>query len=106
MTECHEYDAAVAMSVFVPVHSICKPQEGRDVDAMLLGNLSDALPCWRTHSPSHISFVRLAVTPHCPAPSSPLVGGTGRVGEALTFLTEGGGGQVYCVVMHAPLTFP
>ena len=56
----------------------------------LLGNLSHALACWRTHPPSHINFERLAVTTHCSAPSSPLVGGTGRVGEASSLLAEGG----------------
>ncbi|MCX5941582.1 MAG: hypothetical protein NTU65_00395, partial [Cyanobacteria bacterium] len=32
---------------------------------------------------------RLVVTTHCSAPLSPLVGGTGRVGEASSFLAEG-----------------
>jgi len=45
--------------------------------------------CWRTHPPSHISLDRLAVTTHCFAPSSLLVVGCGRFGEASSFLTEG-----------------
>jgi hypothetical protein len=44
------------------------------MDAQLLGTLNHALASWRTHPPSHISFNRLAVTTHCSAPSSPLVG--------------------------------
>jgi hypothetical protein len=84
----HKFDAAVAMPAFVPVHKICKAQEDGVLDAQLLGNLSHALPCWRNHPPFFISFDRLAVTTHCSAPSSSLVGGTGRVGEASFSLAD------------------
>ncbi len=85
----HKLDTAVAMSVVVPIHKICKPKEGGEVDPQLLGNQIHALPRRRTHPLPHISFDRLAVTTHCSASSSPLVGGTGRVGEASSFLAEG-----------------
>ena len=62
------------------------------MNAQLLGNVSHALACWRTYPPSHISFDRLAITTHCSAPSSPLVGSTGRVREASSFLAKAGSG--------------
>ena len=59
-------------------------------------NPSHALPRRRTHPPSHISSLlrrslrldHLAVTTFCSAPSSPLVGGCGRAGEASFFQAE------------------
>ena len=41
------------------------------------------------YPPSHIRFDRLAVSTQCPAPSSTMVGGNGRVGEASSVLAEG-----------------
>ena len=73
----YKIDAAVAMPVVVAVHKICKPQKGRDVDAQLLGNLSQALACCWTHPPSHISIDRLAATTHCSALSSVRLYGCG-----------------------------
>ena len=63
--------------------------QGGVVDAQLFENLSQALSQRRTHPPAHISFDRLAVTTHCSAPSSPLLGGIGWVGEASSFQAEG-----------------
>lgn len=56
------------------------------MDAQLSCDLGHALQVWRTHPPPHISpLLRrslrldgLAVSPHCSAPSSPLVVGTER----------------------------
>ena len=74
---CEELDAPGTVPVVVPVHKICKAQEGLDLDAQLLGNLSHALPRRRTHPPFHISFDRLVVTTHCSAQSSARLYGCG-----------------------------
>jgi hypothetical protein len=81
----HKFDAAAAMPAVVPVHIICKPQEGRDVDAKLPGNLSHALACWRSHPPSQISFDSLAATTYWFCPQTP--GYTDEKGA--TFLKPG-----------------
>ena len=46
------------------------------MNAQLLGNVSHALACWRTHPPSHISLARLVVV-------------LGRAGEVSSFLADG-----------------
>ena len=63
-------------------------QRGK-IGAEFLENLSKELACRLTHPPSHISFNHFAITMHCSALSSPLMGGTRRIGEASTYLAKG-----------------
>jgi hypothetical protein len=59
------------------------------VNPKLLGDLRHALAIGRPHPPADIRLDGLAVTTHRSVPSGPPGGGSGRDGEASTFLAEG-----------------